>query len=111
MWGWVSTQRWPYVLGATGLVTGVPACLVTFLAPSRSLPEVLAGVAIAVVASMLAARLGAALWMRHPLARDVLFADLMVWEWARRLRVERRLTTDEHAPGLGYIRAVLLGRV
>jgi hypothetical protein len=25
--------------------------------------------------------------------------------------VERRLTTDEHTPGLGYIRAVLLGRV
>jgi putative nucleotidyltransferase with HDIG domain len=97
MWGRASLRRWPYVVGATGLVTGMPACAVTFLAPSGSVAELLGGMLLAVVLSIAAAKAGAALWMRHPLARDVLFADLMVWEWARRLWVERRLTRVQSA--------------
>jgi HD domain-containing protein len=62
--------------GATPLVTGMPACVVGFLAPSGSVAELLGGVLLAVVLSIAAAKVGAALWMRHPLARDVLFADL-----------------------------------
>jgi putative nucleotidyltransferase with HDIG domain len=69
----------------------MPACVVTFLAPSGSAAELLGGMLLAVALSIAAAKLGAAVWMRHPLARDVLFADLMAWEWVRRLRVDRRL--------------------
>jgi putative nucleotidyltransferase with HDIG domain len=97
MWGRASVGRWPYVVGATALVTGMPACVVILLAPSGSGPQLLAGVVLAMVLSVAASKLGAMLWMRHPLARDVLFADLMVWEWARRLWVERRLARAQRA--------------
>jgi putative nucleotidyltransferase with HDIG domain len=53
------------------------------------------GIVAAMALSMALARLGAALWMRHPLAREVLFADLMAWEWLRRVWVERRLARAE----------------
>jgi putative nucleotidyltransferase with HDIG domain len=103
MWGRASVRRWPYVVGATALVTGMPACVVTFVAPSGSVAELLGGILLAVVLSIAAAKVGAALWMRHPLARDVLFADLMVWEWARRLWVERRLARAEGAAGAHHL--------
>jgi putative nucleotidyltransferase with HDIG domain len=103
MWGRASVRRWPYVVGATALVTGMPACVVTFLAPSGSVAELLGGMLLAVALSIAAAKVGAALWMRHPLARDVLFADLMAWEWARRLWVERRLARAQSAAGAGHL--------
>ena len=77
----------------------MPTCVVAFAMPSGSVLEALAGVGVAVVLSLAATRVGAALWMRHPLARDVLFADLMAWEWARRLWVERRLARAQSALG------------
>ena len=79
----------------------MPTCVVAFAMPTGSVLDVLAGVAVAVVLSLAATKLGAALWMRHPLARDVLFADLMAWEWARRLWVERRLARAQTALGAG----------
>jgi putative nucleotidyltransferase with HDIG domain len=103
MWGRSSVGRWPYVLGATALVTGMPACVVTFLAPSGSALELLGGLLLAVALSIGAAKVGAMLWMRHPLARDVLFADLMVWEWIRRLWVERRIARAQSAAGADHL--------
>jgi putative nucleotidyltransferase with HDIG domain len=101
MSGTSSVVRWPWVVAATALVVGMPACLVTFLAPSDSMPHALGGVAVAVVVSMATAKIGEALWMRHPLARDVLFGDLMLWEWLRRLWVEHRLTRAQSALSAG----------
>jgi putative nucleotidyltransferase with HDIG domain len=103
MWGRASVRRWPYVMGATAFVTGMPACVVAFLAPSGTVAELLGGMLLAVVLSIAAAKVGAALWMRHPLARDVLFADLMAWEWARRLWVERRLASAQRALGADHL--------
>src|SRR4029450_4336147 len=94
-----SVRRWPYVMGATALVTGMPACVVAFLVPSGTVAQLLGGMLLAVVLSIAAAKVGGGLWMRHPLARDVLFADLMAWEWARRLWVDRRLARAQRALG------------
>jgi putative nucleotidyltransferase with HDIG domain len=91
------------VIGATALVTGMPACVVTFLAPSGSALELVGGLLLAVALSIGAAKVGAMLWMRHPLARDVLFADLMVWEWIRRLWVERRIAHAQSAAGADHL--------
>jgi len=90
-------RRWPYVAVATALVTGMPAAVATFVLPSGTALELVSGFVVALLLSIGAAKVGAALWMRHPLARDVLFADLMVWEWARRLWVERRLASAQRA--------------
>src|SRR5262245_59170383 len=106
MWrGRSSGRRLPYVVAATALVTGMPTCVVALVMPSGSLLEALAGVAVAVVLSLAATRAGAALWMRHPMASDVLFADLMAWEWARRLWVERRLARAQRALGARHLAA------
>jgi HD-GYP domain-containing protein (c-di-GMP phosphodiesterase class II) len=35
-------------------------------------------------------RIGAAMWQRHPGSRDVVFDDLLLWGFARRIRNERR---------------------
>ena len=45
--------------------------------------------------SVLAATVGGALWKRVPGSRDLVFADLMLWGWLRRLRAERRLAHAE----------------
>jgi putative nucleotidyltransferase with HDIG domain len=103
MWGRASVRRWPYVVGATALVTAMPAGVVAFFVPSGTVAELLGGMLLAVVLSIAAAKVGAALWMRHPLARDVLFADLMAWEWARRLWVERRLARAQRALGADHL--------
>jgi putative nucleotidyltransferase with HDIG domain len=90
-WGWSAARCWPYMVVATAFVAVMPACVASLVAPSASALHVLGALLIALVVSMAAAKLGAALWMRHPLARDVVFADLMAWEWLRRLWLERRL--------------------
>jgi putative nucleotidyltransferase with HDIG domain len=76
---------------ATCFVAVLPAYVASLVAPPKSALHVLGALVVAVVVSVAAARLGAALWMRHPLARDVVFADLMAWESLRRLWLERRL--------------------
>jgi putative nucleotidyltransferase with HDIG domain len=45
--------------------------------------------------SVLAGAIGTALWKRVPGSRDLVFADLMLWGWLRRLRAERRLARAE----------------
>jgi putative nucleotidyltransferase with HDIG domain len=100
---------------ATGFVTALPAYVATLAAPSGSAVEVVSTLALALIASLAAAKVGAALWMRHPLARDVVFADLMAWEWLRRLWVERRLAHAQAAVSDGdaapHARAEALARL
>jgi putative two-component system response regulator len=114
--GWSAARRcWPYMLVATGLVTVLPAGVATLAVPSGSAVRVAGTLVLALIASLAAAKIGAALWMRHPLARDVVFADLMVWEWLRRLWVEHRLVRAQAAisngDGAPHTRAAALARL
>jgi hypothetical protein len=81
----------PHALLATGLIAGIPVALGWTLAASGTVtsPLVLIGVTVAV--SLLGFQVGAALWKRHPGAGDMLFGELMIWGWLRRLWSERRL--------------------
>jgi putative nucleotidyltransferase with HDIG domain len=52
---------------------------------------VLGSVLLAMIFSVTAASVGSAIWMRRPGSRDLVFGDLMLWGWLRRVRAERRL--------------------
>jgi putative nucleotidyltransferase with HDIG domain len=70
----------------------LPSLTVTAIGPSAPPVLVLLSVAIAMGASVVLASLGSACWMRHPGSQDVVFGDLMLWGWLRKVRAERRLT-------------------
>jgi putative nucleotidyltransferase with HDIG domain len=81
----------PHAVVATFAVMVLPAVAVWALAPSGSAALLLASVPVAMGLSIATAAAGAAIWKRRPGSQDVVFADLMLWGWLRRLRAERRL--------------------
>jgi putative nucleotidyltransferase with HDIG domain len=81
----------PLSVLATASVAVLPAVLASWLVPWRGVPGVLATVACAVALSLLIAALEAQVWKHLHGARGVVFADLMLWKFLRRLWAERRL--------------------
>ena len=79
------------MLVATFAVAVLPLLIVTAIQLTGLLRSALAGVAVAAVLSVAASVVGSALWARMKRSRDVLFTDLMVWGFVRRVRTERRL--------------------
>lgn len=77
----------PISLIATGVVAGIPLWLVFGLGESLGLVATLLSVAV----SFTLAHIGAIAWTRWPGSRDVVFNDLMVWGFARRIATQRRL--------------------
>jgi putative nucleotidyltransferase with HDIG domain len=81
----------PVALLATALVAVAPVLLsATLVRSHHPLSLILAG-ALAMALSVAFASLGAAVWKRRPGSCDVVFADLMLWNWLRRCWKERRL--------------------
>lgn len=76
---------------ATALVLGLPAVVVWALTPAGSLAWSIVSVPVAMMLSVAVAGAGSAIWARRPGSRDLIFADLMLWGWVRRVRAERRL--------------------
>jgi len=91
-----ATERWlPLALLATASVVIAPALAVWAIVPRGEAALLLLSVPLGMLLSVLAARLGTALWKRAPGSRDIVFADLMLWGWLRRCRTERRLARAE----------------
>ena len=86
---------------ATCFVLLVPAAIVTALVPAGHPALLLVSVPLAVALSVIASRVGAAVWKRRPRSRDLVFADLMLWGWLRRFRAERRLAEARTVLGPG----------
>jgi HD-GYP domain-containing protein (c-di-GMP phosphodiesterase class II) len=83
--------QWPWVLLATFAVAVLPVLVVSAIQATGALGSTLSSVAAAAALSVGASAAGSALWSRRRGSRDVVFADLMIWGWVRRLRSERRL--------------------
>jgi hypothetical protein len=77
----------PRVALATFAVLGLPALAAAWLQAVLGLHAVVS-MLCAVVLSMLAASAGSAYWIRRPESRNLVFGDLMVWGWLRRMRAE-----------------------
>jgi putative nucleotidyltransferase with HDIG domain len=100
----------PYALIATAVVTILPAVAVWAVVPTGSMVLVIASVPLAMALSVGAASAGSALWQRHAGSRDLVFADLMLWGWFRRMRAERRLDEARELLGLNGGRSERLSR-
>jgi hypothetical protein len=86
-----ATHFVPHAVVATLGVIVLPAVAVSFVGTRDSPWLVLASLLLAMVTSVAAASAGSAIWARRRGSRDVVFADLMLWGWLRRVRAERRL--------------------
>jgi putative nucleotidyltransferase with HDIG domain len=87
----VSLARYlPHVLAATFSVAVLPFVAVYGLERARLLTSPIAAAVVGVLLSVLLARFGAFLWMNHSGSKDLVFGDLMLWGFVRRLRTEKR---------------------
>ncbi len=88
----VSVLRYlPAAVAATLSVAILPAFLSDALISARGVGGTLATVACAVAISLLLAVSESTVWKRLHGVRGVVFSDLMLWSFARRLWAERRL--------------------
>ena len=87
------TGYFPRVMLATLVVTVLPGLAAGALQAVGLVDSWLWSAGIAVVLSMAAAAGGSTWWARRPASRDIVFADLMLWGWLRRVRTERRLAS------------------
>ncbi len=85
-------RQLPFALLATAAVVALPAVVVALL-PGSVGP--LVGIPMCVALSLAIARVADALWRRSARSREVLFGDLMLWGWVRRVITERRLAQAE----------------
>ena len=81
----------PQVALTTLAVVVLPLVIVTGIQMDGGLRSPIAAMAVAVALSVAAATVGSAYWMRRPGSRDLVFGDLMLWGFIRRLRAEQRL--------------------
>jgi HD-GYP domain-containing protein (c-di-GMP phosphodiesterase class II) len=81
----------PLAFATTALVTIFPAFVVTTILPAHGVLGIGASLALVTALSMSVAAGEAALWKRRRRSRDIVFADLMLWGWCRRVWTERRL--------------------
>jgi putative nucleotidyltransferase with HDIG domain len=89
----------PAAILATLAVAVLPALLANSLIPARGVPGTIATLACAVALSLGVAALASSWWKRLHCARGVVFSDLMLWSFARRLWAERRLQKIRAAYG------------
>jgi hypothetical protein len=91
-----STQRrliryLPHAILATCAVTGAPVAFVATLEQGGAVDSTLLAIALGIVTSICMAAAGSWLWARHPGARDIVFGDLILWGFLRRIRTEKTI--------------------
>jgi putative nucleotidyltransferase with HDIG domain len=90
----------PHAVIATFVVMVLPALAVSVIDNSSRAWLVVLTVLLAMAMSVVGASAGAAIWKRRPGSKDIVFGDLMLWGWLRRMRAERRLDQAQKILGL-----------
>ncbi len=78
---------------ATLLVAGAPIAIVWWLRASRTISSAVLGVLLGMGLSLCASQLGRMIWEKRSGSGDLLFSELMVWGYLRRLRTQQRLAS------------------
>ena len=86
-----SARYLPHVIVATAVVAALPVAVVWALRASGLISSPWISVPVAVVLSLVFASAGSACWKRRRGSEDVMFSELLVWGWLRRLYVEHQL--------------------
>jgi len=81
----------PHALAATAVVVAAPLATIAWLNAHGVLQSPLLSLALGVGLSWAVAAAASALWMRHSASTGIVFADLMIWGWLRRIHLERRI--------------------
>jgi hypothetical protein len=81
----------PYVLAATLAVVVAPLVGVVSLERAGIVRTPLVAMAGGVALSFLFSRAGSWIWKRHRGSADVVFGELMLWGWVRRLAAEKKM--------------------
>src|SRR2546423_3324841 len=88
----------PYVLLATTVVAVLPGALVWELQSWGVIHSAILSVLLGIALSLTASYIGSRFWKSRAHSRDLLFSELMIWGWLRRLWVERHLTNAAGIP-------------
>jgi len=94
----------PHVVAATSLVAVVPVVAVWWLRAERVISSPYVGIAVAMGLSLAASFAASAYWQRRRGSGDLVFSELLLWGWLRRLRAERRLANAAEVLGLAEAR-------
>jgi putative two-component system response regulator len=70
----------------------MPIAVVWWLRSRGAIASPWVGIVLAMALSLAASFVGSAYWKRRRGPRDLLFGELLLWGWLRRVRMERQLT-------------------
>src|ERR1700761_7494171 len=90
----------PHAVLATMVVALLPIAVVWSARAGRLISSPWLCVCVTVFLSLIASGAGSSYWKRRPRSGDVLFSDLLLWGWLRRLHVEHQLDGATKALGL-----------
>ena len=86
-----SLRYLPHVLVATALVSLVPIVVVWALRDRGVIRSAWVAVPLAVALSLVAAALGSAWWSRRRRGDDLMFSELLLWGWLRRVYIDHQV--------------------
>lgn len=95
-----ATSYLPQVALATALVAVMPVAVVWELRSRDVISSPWLGVPLAIVLSLIASLVGSGYWKRRRGSGDLLFSELVLWGWLRRLYAEYRVSRAAEALGL-----------
>jgi putative nucleotidyltransferase with HDIG domain len=82
----------PHALAATAVVIVMPIGFVSLLVSGGLIDSMFVTGPVAMVISLGASSAASAWWKKRRASHDLVFSDLMIWGWIRRLRTERRIS-------------------